>query len=1354
MILYKYKIFFIFSIFTAIQFCSPNLKAQDTTSNAKLSSYEGIHFLVGFLQNEFYITNEQVGVDLKLFIVTKGKTKLDIHFPDGTTYSGTILQDTVIPVSISNTFYDTISERVVKNAIEITTDNPVVVYAFNSQYHTSDSYSAIPISNWGKEYVVMSVPNDQYTLNTPPPFREDSIINFTPRSSEFLAIAAYDSTIITFKPKVLTEGGKQVYNYYSVKLNKGETYLVKSYPTPMGTGDLTGTLITGNKPFGVLSGHVRTAILQGLPQGKDSKDHLAEMLTPVPSWGTTYISVPFGASPFGDYFRVTCIEPQTHLQVYKSAFPDSYTFIDSLSTLSFQSITTPVIWQADKPIQIAQFMQRTGSNLESHNYDPSMVMLPPREQFVQTVLFTSPGGSAANPMQYTNHYIALVAEQSAIATLFIDNKKVDTISNISNQQILGTNLYWCVINDTLLEGRTHKVTSGTGKFSGIIYGTGEFDSYAMALGSSLVNADLVDEIPPILDVEIDCFTLKGKAYDFGGANSSGIDFLKVLEPETNNFQWVIDPISPNDTIITLSAEVTNIYSPGKLVIEYWDKIGNKGTYTYIFNPIKLDIPPLIDFNIVSWTDSVCINFTIKNQGEDSIDLQSVILPNDSRIAIYFDSSFPKTLNKNDIIQGKICFAPQSTSYNLNDSFQLQFSCGVKKSIPIKAILVAPNLTVSGWDFGNVYLQDTADGFISIKNTGNIALILDSLNYFSNNPQIAIETNNIFVYNLLPDSTLTLPVKFMPIIRGPVIVQLQFANHLKLYNQLEIKGVGVAPDFSSQIIDFSRRRIGINYDSIIQIKNAGNIASVIKFKDFTIKNIDDFNTNSIENINSSVDPLDEYPLNLQFNPIDTSDYQLSANLECDWWRHPLIQIDIKGKGTIPVILTQNVDFDTIAYATQKILTPQIISNLGNEDLTIDSIFVLQGDIQSYIIDFSALKNFKIPIEGSFSLPITFYPQKLGENILMLGIVNDAMPAYKRKVDTVIIRGYAVAPTNLKVDLRIISDMDFTSCLYDTLKVLFINNEPFEISLTKIEYTQNPTDWQLEFLDDYSSLLPIVIPAKGQYELLVRVLFKANQMGEVSFTGLFNDSSSRTSQLLMEPKTNILDIKQLDNIEVSPDEVVPITFSGNILSSTEIPTILNFQLDYNKYVIYLLDSTATIKITDANNNSFIYNLHLSKSAKGINLDWIDQPRLFAKDEKWEITLNFLSVVSEARHTDIVFSISDPNCYSKNESIMEANINEVCLNNFIIITQDTTRSEFSIAPNPVNNLLKIDFYLVKNSYIRIFINDELGKEYILEKNMYLQKGKKSVIYVVDNLTNGKYFLNVQIDNKIESILIILNR
>jgi hypothetical protein len=61
----------------------------------------------------------------------------------------------------------------------------------------------------------------------------------------------------------------------------------------------------------------------------------------------------------------------------------------------------------------------------------------------------------------------------------------------------------------------------------------------------------------------------------------------------------------------------------------------------------------------------------------------------------------------------------------------------------------------------------------------------------------------------------------------------------------------------------------------------------------------------------------------------------------------------------------------------------------------------------------------------------------------------------------VRGYAVAPSNLNVDMKILSDMDFTSCLYDTLNVQFINNEPFEESLTKIDYKQTPMIGNLNY-----------------------------------------------------------------------------------------------------------------------------------------------------------------------------------------------------------------------------------------------------------------------------------------------------
>jgi hypothetical protein len=93
---------------------------------------------------------------------------------------------------------------------------------------------------------------------------------------------------------------------------------------------------------------------------------------------------------------------------------------------------------------------------------------------------------------------------------------------------------------------------------------------------------------------------------------------------------------------------------------------------------------------------------------------------------------------------------------------------------------------------------------------------------------------IFIYNLLPDSTLNLNVKFKTHFKDKQASPYNFPNHLNLSNQLELKGIGVAPEFSSQFIDFGKKRIGINYDSIISIKNTGNIASVLKFKDLFLK----------------------------------------------------------------------------------------------------------------------------------------------------------------------------------------------------------------------------------------------------------------------------------------------------------------------------------------------------------------------------------------------------------------------------------------------------------------------------------------------------------------------------------------
>src|SRR5205814_6752767 len=101
-----------------------------------------------------------------------------------------------------------------------------------------------------------------------------------PLAGEFLIVAAHDSTVITIHSvtadtrmgEAMIEGMDTMYNgqepivdcsplttshftgeTWSVQLDRGQTYLVQSTGNAYGTQDLSGTRVTGSKPFGFLS---------------------------------------------------------------------------------------------------------------------------------------------------------------------------------------------------------------------------------------------------------------------------------------------------------------------------------------------------------------------------------------------------------------------------------------------------------------------------------------------------------------------------------------------------------------------------------------------------------------------------------------------------------------------------------------------------------------------------------------------------------------------------------------------------------------------------------------------------------------------------------------------------------------------------------------------------------------------------------------------------------------------------------------------------------------------------------------------------------------------------------------------
>jgi hypothetical protein len=204
-------------------------------------------------------------------------------------------------------------------AAHIKSKYPVTVQVYSEGSCAGGMYQAVPTSALGKSYAIASW-FDNPLQNNP------GFINRDSSSSEFMIIAAYDNTKISFIPNSTTNSGVIGMNSgpghtgaphpFFVTLNRGQVYWVRSLSVDP-SNDLSGSTILSDKPIAVLGGQERA--LLGDPSGywttldNDIRDAMVEEMTPVESWGSDYPSIPSMPAPEvarllqsgeGDMYRV------------------------------------------------------------------------------------------------------------------------------------------------------------------------------------------------------------------------------------------------------------------------------------------------------------------------------------------------------------------------------------------------------------------------------------------------------------------------------------------------------------------------------------------------------------------------------------------------------------------------------------------------------------------------------------------------------------------------------------------------------------------------------------------------------------------------------------------------------------------------------------------------------------------------------------------------------------------------------------------------------------------------------------------------------------------------------------------
>ena len=363
--------------------------------------------------------------------------------------------------------YNDIDETVVGKGLKVITSDTVSIYYYSCATNSFDGTFVLPIESIGYEYIIQS--NDQ--KHTTP---HEEV--FDQETSAFLIVATEDHTQVNIIPKVKTITGHEANQPFSVVLNAGQTYSVRSHYGE-GSRDLSGSKVVAlnGKKVAVFNGNTLTTVPEVYNGGLD---HIFEQALPTFAWGRHFV-VTTSNGRARDFVKVTSsadnniVKKDGH-RLTKLNEGESYVFdLTGWYGSCYLETSEPSVVYLYNTTYCDE-MEQTGN----YNGDPSMVWIPPVELKIDEITFcTFNHGSA--PIDH--HYINVVVERKDIRRVYLDDELIDP-NDFS--PVIGNHDY-CYLRKWIAPG-IHHLRCRMGLMAHV-YGFGEVKGYAYCVGSNIID---------------------------------------------------------------------------------------------------------------------------------------------------------------------------------------------------------------------------------------------------------------------------------------------------------------------------------------------------------------------------------------------------------------------------------------------------------------------------------------------------------------------------------------------------------------------------------------------------------------------------------------------------------------------------------------------------------------------------------------------------------------------------------------------------------------------------------------------------------------------------------------------------
>lgn len=441
---------------------------------------EGKEFWLTYMHNGYRDHPDGGWVETQVLVSAKRSCTGTISNPNtGWRRNFSVAANSVITINVPETqgYHGVNYNEVVANkGLKVVTSDTVSVYCTNIAQVSFDGSFVLPVESLGSEYRVITHEQSKIGYNS---YVTENL------TSSFVVLATENNTQVSITPSKTTLGGHVAGTTFTVTLNAGQTYQVRSsLSTAEGARNLTGSRVVAadGKKIAVFNGNTLTCVPIGMGNGYD---HVFEQAMPFESWGKEFC-VTNSRERKHDF--ITVLSGGNNNAITRNG--NAFITLNEGQSFCIQIDTTTYI-QTTQPTGICLHNTSSWDDGNASAFgDPSMTWIAPMEQRIEDLTFTTFDHDEANIMF---HCVNIVASTADINRVYLDNS---LIPSSEFTPVVGSNGQYIYAQKVISHG-VHNLHCAGG-ITAHVYGFGTSKGYAYMAGSATnpLTAQLIIENIP------------------------------------------------------------------------------------------------------------------------------------------------------------------------------------------------------------------------------------------------------------------------------------------------------------------------------------------------------------------------------------------------------------------------------------------------------------------------------------------------------------------------------------------------------------------------------------------------------------------------------------------------------------------------------------------------------------------------------------------------------------------------------------------------------------------------------------------------------------------------------------------